>query len=215
MCNPWDPRCATDSCDEEPVQKEEIELYPSDDGKMVVKSDTVLVFKPYTHSCLDVAKYILDKTRTMTCDDGHIGWGPTPTIKMHRLLYYCQAWSLVWDGEKLFKEKIRAWINGPAIDEFYEICRNGTDRTSYFELCSSNKIFEKCCEIKDKKQCETIDRVIEYYGSKNSDALNDLAQSEYPWKEARKGLAPNERGNNEIKLVDMLEYYSSIPPNVP
>ena len=48
-----------------------------------------------------VAKYILTKKGKMT------------TIKLQKLCYYSQAWSLVWDGVPLFKEEFRAWPNGP------------------------------------------------------------------------------------------------------
>lgn len=42
--------------------------------------------------------------------------------------------------------------------------------------------------------------------------LSELTHLEEPWKKARKGLSPNERGNNEITLDSMAEYYTSILP---
>ena len=33
---------------------------------------------------------------------------------------------------------------------------------------------------------------------------------EEPWKKARIGLSPTERGHNEITLESMAEYYSSL-----
>jgi len=38
----------------------------------------------------DVAAYILDKR------------GPMSHMKLQKLVYYCQAWSLVWDEELFF-----------------------------------------------------------------------------------------------------------------
>ena len=142
------------------------------------------------NSCFDVAKYILEKK------------GPMTTMKLHKILYYCQAWSLVWDEDKLFKEKIEAWINGPVIPELYK-CK----------LDSKNNIFKESHGIEDENQRDTINRVIDYYGDKDSQYLSDLTHSEEPWKKARKGLSPTERGNNEIMAFDMLEYYSSITEN--
>lgn len=49
----------------------------------------------------DVAEYILRKHGEMT------------TMKLQKLVYYSQAWSLVWDEEPLFPEAIEAWANGP------------------------------------------------------------------------------------------------------
>mgnify|MGYP001247259517 CR=1 FL=1 len=51
-------------------------------------------------SVFDVASYILQKQ------------GPMTTMKLQKLVYYCQAWSLVWNEEP---RKPRLWgllING-------------------------------------------------------------------------------------------------------
>ena len=41
----------------------------------------------------DIAKYILEYA------------GPMSTMKLQKLCYYSQAWSLVWDDEELFPEE--------------------------------------------------------------------------------------------------------------
>ncbi len=46
--------------------------------------------------------------------------GPVPAMKLYRLTYYCQAWSLVWDDTPLFPQPVEAWANGPIIRELYE-----------------------------------------------------------------------------------------------
>src|SRR5436305_14795852 len=56
----------------------------------------------------DVAKYILTKTGTMTA------------MKLQKLVYYSQAWSLVWDEAPLFPERIEAWANGPVVRALYD-----------------------------------------------------------------------------------------------
>ena len=48
-------------------------------------------------STLDVGRYILRKL------------GPMGTVKLQKLVCYCQAWSLVWDDRPLFSEPIEAW----------------------------------------------------------------------------------------------------------
>ena len=52
-------------------------------------------------SVSDVAQYILSKKGSM------------PVMKLQKLVYYCQAWSLVWDDAPLFSESIEAWANSP------------------------------------------------------------------------------------------------------
>ncbi len=36
-------------------------------------------------------------------------WGPMTAMKLQKLVYYSQAWGLVWDEEPLFPERIEAW----------------------------------------------------------------------------------------------------------
>lgn len=58
---------------------------------------------------IDVAEYILEKHGTMT------------TMKLHKPLYYCQAWYLVTQGEPMFDEKFQAWPSGPVIPKLFEL----------------------------------------------------------------------------------------------
>jgi|SRR6516225_8231636 hypothetical protein len=57
----------------------------------------------------DVAAYILGKKGEMTA------W------KLQKLVYYSQAWSLVWDLRPLFAERIEAWPNGPVCPDLYRV----------------------------------------------------------------------------------------------
>lgn len=74
-----------------------------------------------TAKVIDVAEYILAQQGEMTA------------MKLHRLVYYCQAWHLVWDGVPLFDEEIQAWANGPIIPVLYELHRDDfTVQSGYF-----------------------------------------------------------------------------------
>lgn len=59
----------------------------------------------------DVAEYILAKQGRMSA------------MKLHRLLYYSQAWHLAWEGKPLFDDEIQAWANGPVVASVYELHR--------------------------------------------------------------------------------------------
>ena len=48
-------------------------------------------------TAIDVAAYILSKQ------------GDMPAMKLQKLVYYSQAWSLVWDDKPLFRDRIEAW----------------------------------------------------------------------------------------------------------
>jgi uncharacterized phage-associated protein len=139
-------------------------------------------------SAKDVAAYILERM------------GPMTTMKLQKLLYYCQAWSLVWDEKPLFHEQVEAWANGPVVREVFNEHRN------MFTIDRASGDHSKLSSI----QKETIDSVLSYYGDKPSQWLSDLTHMEDPWKNARAGLAPGERSNRVISHASMMEYYSSL-----
>jgi uncharacterized phage-associated protein len=138
----------------------------------------------------DVAAYILRKV------------GPMTAMKLEKLTYYCQAWSLVWDEKPIFPEPIEAWVNGPVCPDLYAAHRG------MFEV---SKWPKGDPEVLDADQRETVDGVLKFYGDKPSQWLSDLTHTERPWLEARQGLAPGERGQNEITHASMAEYYGSLP----
>ena len=142
-------------------------------------------------TAIDVAAYILDKQ------------GDMPAMKLQKLVYYSQAWSLVWDDEPLFRDSIEAWAHGPVIRSLYKRLRGKYTVTN---------IPDSCPELLDYTQRETIDAVLGFYGNKSSYWLSELTHMELPWKEAREraGLADGERGQVVISEASMAEYYSSL-----
>ena len=137
----------------------------------------------------DASKYILEKR------------GPMTTWKLQKLVYYCQAWALVWDEAPLFRARIEAWANGPVVPELYRL-HKGRFRVSDWPRGNSGNL--------TKNQKETIDAVLEHYGDKSSQWLKDLTHLETPWKDARKGVPPGERNKNPISYASMFEYYHSL-----
>src|SRR5205085_1691146 len=117
--------------------------------------------------------------------------GAMTAMKLQKLLYYAQAWSLVWDETPLFTERIEAWANGPVVPEVYERHR-GAFTVSAWQGDPTNL---------DKDACETIDAVLNFYGGKTAQYLSDLTHAERPWRDARIGLDDGERGSHEITLA--------------
>ncbi len=137
----------------------------------------------------DVAAYILEKKGTMS------------TMKLQKLVYYSQAWSLVWDEQPLFEEKIEAWANGPVVRDLFDYHRGMYEIS---EIPIGNP------RLLDQEQQDTVDAVLEYYGDRPAQWLIDLSHMEDPWIHARKGLPPLERGNRVMPLDSMADYYSSL-----
>ena len=123
-------------------------------------------------------------------------------MKLQKLVYYCQAWSLVWDERPIFNEKIEAWANGPVVRELFQAHRGAYN---VYKINGDVRVLGKAQE-------ETIDAVIRAYGDKSSEWLAELTHREAPWKDARTGLMPGERGDKEITHDAMAWYYSSLKP---
>ena len=61
-----------------------------------------------------------------------------------------------------------------------------------------------------KRHRTTIKVVVAHYGDKTAQYLSELTHHERPWKDAREGLSPTERGNSVISLESMAEYYGGL-----
>jgi uncharacterized phage-associated protein len=139
----------------------------------------------------DVAQYILERCGIMT------------TWKLQKLVYYCQAWSLIWDEQPLFPDEIQAWADGPVVRRLYDL-HAGQFNISRIEGGDSSKL--------TGTERETVDVVLEAYGCKSSAWLRNLTHLEPPWKDARTqaGLNEGERGNAVITTDAMVQYYGGL-----
>lgn len=142
-------------------------------------------------TAFDVALYILDEI------------GSLPAMKLHRLVYYCQALHLVWDGVPLFQDKIEAWANGVVIPTLYYSHQG----TFYIEIIRVPKGNPPLLVSDEQDTCAAV---IRFYGDKSSQWLKDLVCSESPWLDARRGMSAIECGCVEITHDAMVKYYGSL-----
>ena len=103
----------------------------------------------------------------------------------------------------MFKEEIEAWANGPVVRELF-IFHQGMYWAAPDQLTLGNPY-----KLNDVQR-EDIDNVLAFYGNKTSQWLIDQTHIEAPWRNARRGLLPNERGNRVIPLQAISEYYGSL-----
>ncbi|MDE7479561.1 MAG: DUF4065 domain-containing protein [Lachnospiraceae bacterium] len=138
----------------------------------------------------DTAKYILDKSGTMS------------TMKLQKLCYYSQAWSLVWDDAPLFNEDFQAWANGPVCPElFYKT------QGKYSVDVSDEDGGDG--DLSDNQE-DTIDRVLEHYGGHDAQWLSQLTHMEEPWIKARERVPSGAGCNNIITKESMALYYGGL-----
>jgi uncharacterized phage-associated protein len=124
--------------------------------------------------------------------------GSVTPLKLQKLLYYAQAWSLVFRGEMLFCEDIEAWVHGPVVPSIYRQYK----QYSYNILPEENLINELKTE-----EVEVLNIVLRNYGKKSGRFLEELTHSEYPWLKAREGFRTNQLSDRKISIRDMKNYY--------
>lgn len=138
-------------------------------------------------SVFDVAQYILQQLNEVSA------------LQLQKLVYYCQAWYLAWNnGERLFRENIEAWVNGPVVRELYN-AHQGQRIINYLPYGSVLNLGQK------EKSC--IDRVLSAYGNKGALWLVVHSHQEAPWKNARHDLAANTPSNNIIDVNAIYAFY--------
>lgn len=108
-------------------------------------------------------------------------------LTKQKLLYYCQAWSLVWTGRPLYADAIQAWDNGPVTPS----ARGLLDIADSVDLPQDTQAIIKA--------------VLDHYGHLSGKELSERTHQEEPWKQAY------EKGRNAtLDLELMRRYYSSI-----
>ena len=144
-----------------------------------------------TATAIDVAKYIAEKTGELTA------------MKLQKLVYYSQAWNLVWEEEPLFGEEIEAWANGPVVPELYQRHKGMLKvDASLFGDADSNSL--------DATAQTNIDKVLSFYGEKAAFELSHMTHQEKPWLDARGDTPVGANSNAIITQASMLEYYGSL-----
>lgn len=142
------------------------------------------------NTIFDVATYILSQKGEMS------------TMKLQKLCYYCQAWSLVWDDAPLFPEEFRAWANGPVCNELFQKTKG---KFSVVESDEGGDV-----SFLSDSQKETIHQVLEHYGIRNAQWLSQLTHMEDPWKKARVGIPEGIGSDSLISKESMAIYYGGL-----
>lgn len=138
----------------------------------------------------DTAHYILSQKGQMS------------TMKLQKLCYYSQSWSLVWDDVPLFNEDFEAWANGPVCPELFRQTQGKFTATAADETGGDGDL--------TAAQRETIDTVLAYYFEHDAQYLSRLTHMEEPWKRAREGVPTGGFSNNVITRESMSEYYGGL-----
>lgn len=142
---------------------------------------------------LNVARYIVE----------NISDGLLTPLKLQKLVYYCQAWHLVWQEKPLFKEDFQAWANGPVNPTLYSFHKGAysIDKSFLKDFSATN-----FTELEKK----AMNAVIKFYGDKEPFYLSELTHQEAPWLLARKTTPAGAPSKETITKDSMLQYYGSL-----
>lgn len=111
-------------------------------------------------------------------------------MKMHKLMYFSQRESLMYNNELLFEGTFYGWKYGPVLKEVRSAYKSG-----YF-------FWNGLDEVSDETK-KLLKSVFERYGSLSSWKLSSLSHEEFSWKKSRVGLEAGEDGDVELSLDAM------------
>ena len=151
------------------------------------------------------------------------GFSVSP-LKLQKILYYQQAWHLVFfskneqDLKPLFSEKPQAWINGPVYPSIFAEYRNSVNGMcehmgyQHFDVNEENantELRRLLNEGLNEDEQNLFNQVIDLYGSLHQSKLVLMTHSEDPWIIHRGDLGPLERSTAEITFESMYKFYKN------
>ena len=106
-------------------------------------------------------------------------------LKLQKLLYYAQGFSMAAYGEPLFKEDVVAWEHGPVVVEVYEKYKKNGSNYIPSDTCPASLTTD------EKNLIQSIWNV---YGQFSAWKLRDMTHNEIPWLNTKRNqIIPQER----------------------
>ena len=130
------------------------------------------VTAPVNTSALDIADYLL----TLAAAEEEPDY--LSPMRLQKLLYYAQAWSLANRDHALFREEIEAWTHGPVVRKVYA-CFADSGNAPISPTGNPTNL--------DEDDQEFVRSVWEAYKGFSATALRNMTHKEAPWIEAYRG----------------------------
>ena len=118
-----------------------------------------------------LAKYLMHLMQEIQGEDYDV-----TSMKLQKLLYYCQGYSLALTGKPIFADFIEAWTHGPVVDDVYQEYKKYRDNIiPVAEINEFNEIDETTKSI--------AKMVVDEKKWLSGYALSDATHKETPWLE--------------------------------
>lgn len=128
-------------------------------------------------------------------------------LKLQKMVYYAQAWSLTILDRPLFDEDFQAWVHGPVLPALYAQYRHFTWKPIQREDLGEGALARCMNQFDEFTQQLLVDVAKEYFGLEPYH-LERLTHSEEPWQKARNGLPDDEPSTAVISKEEMKRYYT-------
>lgn len=128
-------------------------------------------------------------------------------LKLHKILYYIQAWHLAFGKGRCFDSDFQAWIHGPVSRPIYD--RFKDTKSMYSAVRPRDVRVGFAAGTLPKAIRRHVDKVLEAYADFTDDQLEAMTHRERPWIAARGGRDPGERCEDVISDDLMKRYYSA------
>ena len=126
---------------------------------------------------------------------------PVTNLKLQKLLYYVQGWSLAINDAPAFNERLEAWVHGPVQPGVYGEYRgyrwNPIDQAVEWP------------NLGDELTALTKE-VIDAYGNETAWELERRTHTEEPWTLARNGIPNDQDSNAEISRDSMKNFFKRL-----
>jgi uncharacterized phage-associated protein len=123
-------------------------------------------------------------------------------LRIQKLLYYAQGFSLAFRNRQLFAEVIQAWRLGPVVPEVYQ-------EFAHLKDGPITPAEMRAHRLSDEDQ-EFISSVWQEYRKHSAIALARMTHNEPPWREARRGLPDDASSSRPMTDESLKRYFDAM-----
>ncbi len=136
--------------------------------------------------------------------DADVDQEPMTHMRLQKLLYYVQGWSLAQRGKPAFADNIQAWEHGPVVRSLWE-------SLTHLAKAPITSAHLPPANI-DADTRAFVASVWEDYRDKSAIELRRLTHAEAPWKSAWSKRKDPNFGNETISHESLTAYFSGLAP---
>lgn len=129
---------------------------------------------------------------------------PLTHLRLQKLLYYAQAWSLVIRESELFPEEIRAWENGPVVEEVFQALPDGR-----CAACVPENLFDSAPDP-EPEEAWFLKAFWEAYCGYSASQLYRMTHAETPWQKTWE-QQPNQSAPIRVEDIDAYFQRQTVP----